>query len=85
MRQRREEKRCEVIDSCPIPFQLKSAANQLESVKPAGDLKQHQKLVHWWRTIIYRHSRTSTGEDQLLKRINLDLRSNNFKTYEHNE
>lgn len=57
----------------------------METVKPKVDLKEHQTLGHWWRVLIARHSETASAEESLLRRINWDIRSNNFKTYVHNE
>lgn len=64
---------------------MKSAENQLKSVQPTVNLKRHQDLVRWWRVVISEHSKSSATADQLVKKVNFEIRTNSFVNYNHNE
>lgn len=64
---------------------MNAAELQLNTVTEMIDLKPGQSLGHWWRVLLARHKQSRTTEEQLLLKINIDVRSNNFANYSHEE
>lgn len=68
-----------------ISLQMNAAELQLIAVTEMIDLKPGQSLGHWWRNLLARHKQSRAMEEQLLQRINMDVRANNFANYSHEE